>query len=164
MGFCVMLSFAEVNFQTDYDIFFEITFGGDSCYMKTSWLVVVANWLTGFCMVWVSTERVFLTKFLIFLISFIYLYCYWFFWSCGRNLCTTTLEQFSIFIIIIIVIIIVINIIISVTYHFFWVLLLLLIFSWWISLPLICTRTIIIAQGFYLIHTAFFMLLYDFFL
>ena len=98
-------------------------FGGGSCRVGTSRLAYVVNRLAGFCMVWVFTERFFLTDFLIVLPSFIYLYYYGFFWSCWRYLWTATLEEFVNFIItiiIIIVIIIIIIIIISVIYHYFW--------------------------------------------
>ena len=35
-GFCMMLSFAEGNFRTDYNVGSEIPFGGGSCRVDTS--------------------------------------------------------------------------------------------------------------------------------
>ena len=58
-AFCMLRSFAEGNFRTDYNVCSEIPFGGGSCRMEASRMVCVVGWLTGFCTIWVFTESFF---------------------------------------------------------------------------------------------------------
>ena len=94
-GFCMMRSFAEGNFRTDYNICSEMPFAGGSCRVEASRSACVVSRLTGFCMIWVFTESFFPNSLF---------YCsYWFyllklslglydiFCSCWRYLWTTTL-------------------------------------------------------------------------
>ena len=57
--FCMMRSFADGNIRMDCNVCSEMSFGGSSCRVETSWLACVVNRLTGFCMIWVLTTSSF---------------------------------------------------------------------------------------------------------
>ena len=62
-GFCMMLSFAKGNFQTDHNACSEIFLGGGCFHVEISRLACVVNRLTSFLIVWVFPESFFQTDF-----------------------------------------------------------------------------------------------------